>query len=81
LEKQFALDGALYYFDNHGKELLPLYVDYLNSKESYKGQVIKEIRGLKRPEAIPVLEDFASKNKPYEKDAQDAILYLKGLQK
>jgi hypothetical protein len=80
LEKEFALDGALYYFDNHGEELLPLYLTYLNSNESYKGQVIKEIKGLKRPEAIPVLEEFASNNKDYEKDARDAILYLRGLQ-
>ena len=80
LEKEFALDGALYYFDNHGEELLPLYLTYLNSNESYKGQVIKEIKGLKRPEAIPVLEEFASNNKDYEKDARDAILYLSGLQ-
>lgn len=80
-EREFTLDGVLYYFDNHGGELLPLYIAYLNSKESYKGQVIREIKNLKRPEAIPALEKFASSNKAYEKDARDAILYLKGLQK
>lgn len=80
VEREFALDGALYYFDNHSEESLPLYVSYLNSKESYKGQVINEIKKLKRPEAIPALEEFALKNASYEKEARDAIEYLKGLQ-
>jgi len=81
LEKEISLNGMLYHFDNHSDEILPLYIDYLNVRESPKGQVIKAIASLKRPEAISTLEDFASINKSYEKDAQDAILYLKGLQK
>lgn len=80
-QREFALDGALYNFDNHGEKLLPLYITYLNSGESFKGQVIKEIKGLKRPEAISALEEFALKNKDYAKDAREAIEYLKSLQK
>jgi HEAT repeat protein len=81
LEKQSSLNAMLYHFDNHAEEILPLYLDYLNVRTSPKGQIIKAIKNLKRPEAILVLEEFALKNKDYAKDAREAIEYLKSLQK
>lgn len=81
LEKESSLNGMLYYFDNHWEEVLPLYVKYLNDKNSSDIASINGIKNMKRPEAIPALEEFASRNSTYAKDAEAAILYLRGLEK
>ena len=69
------MNGMLYYFDNHWEEVLPLYLKYLNDKRSYI-EAITGIRNMKRPETIPVLEEFASKNPMYKREVREAIDYL-----
>ncbi|MFA6321113.1 MAG: hypothetical protein WCY36_04570 [Candidatus Omnitrophota bacterium] len=81
LEKESSMNGMLYHFDNHWEEVLPLYVKCLNDKNSYDIASIAGIKNMKRPEAIPILEEFASKNSMYKREVGEVVEYLKSLQK
>jgi hypothetical protein len=53
-EKKAVYNGALYQYDNHTKEILPLYIDRLkNCPDKFKGQEISNLKRLNHPEAIP----------------------------
>ncbi len=81
LDEQSSLNGMLYNFDNHWKEVLPLYLNYLNEKKGSQMSAITGIKYMKRPETIPILEDFALKNPIYKREVQEAIDYIKESQK
>jgi len=81
VERESSLNSMLYYFDNHRENVLPLYLEYLNDKNGSKMAAIEGIKNMKRPETIPILEEFASKNPMYKREAEEAINYIKESQK
>lgn len=78
-EKLAAFNGALYYYDKHKEEVLPLYLERLKTESKYKSTIIESIAKLKCPEAIPALRDLAEKEPWNRLEAEKAISYLKSL--
>jgi hypothetical protein len=76
LEEESSLNGMLCYFDNHWEEILPFYLKYLNDNSRHDIAAIDGIKHMKRPEAIPALEEFALKNPMYKREVIEAINYI-----
>ena len=74
LEKQTVFNGFLYQYNNHWQEILPLYKDALLSKDlTISAETLKK---LGRPEAIPILEEYAQAKPIHKERAEEAIKYL-----
>lgn len=79
-EKEAIFNGALYQYDNRIDEIFPLYIDRLkNCPDKFKGQEIKNLKNLNRPEAIPILKGLAEREPWNKKEANEAIKYLESL--